>query len=189
MAGAGTSRAATLTFSGYLNDPANAHLVASDLGPALFGDDFEIANNVALYQLVVEVAGDATIESTGFAAGGVDPYFTVFSGTGLDATFLLSNFETAFSTGGDFTLTAPLPAGSYTVATGTFANLSFAENGGFGTLGDGFTGFGSPMFVGSGFYELTVTTADPVAVPEPSSMTLLAMALAGAAALRRRLAP
>jgi hypothetical protein len=44
------------------------------------------------------------------------------------------------------------------------------------------------MAVGTGFYELTVTTPDRTRVPEPSTLLLFATALAGAAALRRRLA-
>jgi hypothetical protein len=188
LAGAANARAAVITFSGFLNDASNVQLTGSDLGPALFGSDADVANNVALYEFVVALDGDATFASTGFAAGGVDPYFTLFAGTSPGATFFLSNYLSAFTTGGDFDFTMPLLAGSYTIAIGAFANLSFAENAGIGTLGDGFTGFGSPMSVGNGFYELTVTTPESTSVPEPSTIMLLASAFVAMTALRRRFA-
>jgi hypothetical protein len=43
----------------------------------------------------------------------------------------------------DSALTASLPAGSYTVAMTSFLNMSFAENYGSGTLGDGFIALGT----------------------------------------------
>ena len=70
-----------------------------DLGAALFGDDFEIANNVALHTFSVAAPGSFNFDSNGYDAGGIDPYFTLF-GTGPTATFLASNYDQAFSTGG-----------------------------------------------------------------------------------------
>jgi hypothetical protein len=173
------------TFSGFLNDPGNVVLVASDLGPALFGDDFEIANNVALHTLLVAVADTYSFESTGFAAGGVDPYFTLFDGTNPAGTFVGSNYATAFSTGGDFTLSFSLNPGTYTLAVGAFANLSFSENLGTGTLGDGFTGLGGPGFLGTSFYEIQVAQATTPPVPAPATVFLLVSGLAAVAAWAR----
>jgi hypothetical protein len=62
-----------------------------DLGAPAFGDDNDIALNVALYALSVTTAGTFGFESFGHAAGGVEPYFTLFAGSGDAATFLESN--------------------------------------------------------------------------------------------------
>jgi hypothetical protein len=153
---AGVAEVQAITLSGYLNNPGNAALTASDLGPPLFGDDFEIANNVALYAISVPTGRTVSFLSKGFAAGGVDPYFTLFQGTGNSATFLGSNYSQAFSTGGDFNLSFPLTPGNYTVAMSAFANMSFAENLGTGTLGDGFIGLGEPDTLGTYYYELEI---------------------------------
>ena len=90
-------------------------------------------------------------------AGGADPYFILFRGRGNAATFLMSNYTRAFSTGGDFVLSSVLGAGDYTVVMGVFANESFAENYGSGTLGDGFTSLGVPDYSRSSFYRLEIT--------------------------------
>jgi hypothetical protein len=175
-------------FSGYLDNPANSALFGSGPGfqvPPSFGDETDIANNVAQYVLTVDVPGLVRFTSQGYAAGGVDPYFTVFSGTGADASFLVSNYDQAFTTGGDFDFTAALDAGDYTVALGAFANMSFAENYGTGTLGDGFIGLGEPAYLGNAYYQLTVVTPTP-AVSEPPSVSLLAISLLGLAASRTR---
>ena len=178
-----------VTFSGYVNDAANAALVHSDLGPALFADDFEIANNVALHTFSVAAPGNYNFDSNGFAAGGIDPYFTLFSGTGATATFLASNFDQAFSIGGDFLINLALAAGDYTIAIGTFANMSLAENNPDSdpSLGDGFTFLGGPGFLGNYYYELSVDTGEPPPpVPEPGSLLLLLTGLAMVGARRRR---
>ena len=182
--------AAAITFSGNLGDAANASLVASDLSAALFSDDLVQANNVALYTLHVPLGGSVNFASTGYAGGGIDPYFTLFSGTDrATATFFSSNYLHALTVGGDFTMAETLIPGDYTVAIGAFENLSFAENGGSRFLADGFIGLGGPGFFGDGSYVLTVTL--PVAggtVPEPDGamLTLTAVWAAVWAGRRRR---
>ncbi|MCK7479858.1 MAG: DVUA0089 family protein [Candidatus Moduliflexus flocculans] len=124
--------------------------------------------DVAIYQLNLPVGGNTTFDSNGFAGGGADPYFTLFSGLGPSATFLYSNYDQAFSTGGDFLYVLPPTAGDYTVAMGVFANMSYAENLGAGALGDGFIGLGSPDLLGSYYYELGVTRPDEPVPRSPS---------------------
>lgn len=168
------SVAGASTLSGNLGDSGNSALVGSDLGAPDFTDANSVANNVALYTFTVAHAGTVDIVSTGFAGGGVDPYFTLFTGSGNSATFLDSNYAQATSTGGDFTWTGSLGVGTYEIALGAFENMSFAENLGSGTLGDGFIFLGDPNSLGSGDYSLTLSTP----VPEPTSAWLLAVGLA-----------
>lgn len=174
----------TLVFSGALDDSGNTALVGSGLGTALFDNPFDISNNVALYTFSVVNPGTVNLLSKGFGLGGADPYFTLFQGTGGTATFLGSNYVQAFSTGGDFNLDFSLSAGDYTVAMGVWANMSFAENLGVGTLADGFIGLGEPMSLGNSQYELDVTRPD-AAVPEPASAWLLSLVMP-ALLVRRR---
>ncbi len=185
LAGATLALAATLagatTFAGNLGDAGNAALVGSDLGAPGFDDENAIANNVALYTFTT-AAGAVSIVSSGFAGGGVDPYFTLFSGGGGTATLLDSNYFQAISTGGDFTWTGTLAAGTYEIALGAFENMSFAENLGTGTLGDGFTGLGDPNSLHDGSYSLDLTTA----VPEPTGAWLMVVGLAALATRVRR---
>jgi hypothetical protein len=169
---------AATTYSGFLDDQANLALVGSDLGAPEFGDDFEIANNVAVYSFSLAAPGNVTFDSNGFAAGGVDPYFTLFAGGDDGATVLASNYDQAFSTGGDFLIALALAAGDYRFALGAFANMSVAENSGFGTYGDGFTFLGGPDFLGNSYYELVVDTG-LTPVPEPSTAWLMTLALLG----------
>ena len=180
LAGAALALAATLagatTFAGNLGDAGNAALVGSDLGAPGFDDENAIANNVALYAFTT-AAGTVSIVSTGFAGGGIDPYFTLFSGSGATATWFDSNYVQATSTGGDFTWTGTLAAGTYEIALGAFENMSFAENWGVGTLADGFISLGDPGSLGDGSYSLALTTP----VPEPSGAWLMAVGLAALA--------
>jgi hypothetical protein len=114
---------------------------------------------------------------------------TIFSGLGAGATFFESNFVNAFSVGGDFTLSLLLAAGDYTLAVGAFANMSFAENLGVGTLADGFTGLGTPASLADGPYEITIDlVTGPQPVPEPPVTALCLAALAAMATVRGRLA-
>lgn len=180
--------AGVITFSDALDNPSNTALVASDFGAAQFGDEWTTANNVALHALQVATGGSVRIASTGHAAGGVDPYFTLFRGdTAATADFVDSNYLQALTTGGDFTLDLLLAAGDYMLAIGVFQNMSFAENLGSGVLADGFIGLGGPAFFGDGRYAITITLPDAGTVPEPSGALLALTAVWAAVWARRRL--
>lgn len=184
---AGSALAGAVTFSGNLGDAANGALVASDLSAAQFTDDLAMANNVALYALHVLVGGSASFTSSGYAPGGVDPYFTIFSGTDrATATWLESNYVHAQNIGGDFTMDVVLAPGDYTVAIGVYSNLSFAENWGSGFLSDGFIGLGDAQYLRDGSYALTVTLPDAGTVPEPGGAVLTLTAACVALWARRR---
>ena len=58
----GIAHADTITCSGFLNDPGNGALFGSDLGSPLFGDDWEVALNVAIYQLNLPAGGNTTFD-------------------------------------------------------------------------------------------------------------------------------
>lgn len=180
---ASSANAATLGFNGYLNDSGNSALTASDLSSPVFSSDSDLANNVAVYSLNIVNAGSVTFESLGFSLGGIDPYFTLFQGSGTSASYLGSNYDNAFNgPGGDFKLSYNLLAGHYMFTLGTFANMSFAENNPItGALADGFTGLGTANGLGAdqhfSYYSLNIETPDVSTVPEPSSLLLYACGL------------
>ena len=186
LAGAALVLASTLagatTYAGNLGDAGNTALVGSDLLAPDFTDANAVADNVALYTFSVTIPGTVNIVSTGFAAGGVDPYFTLFAGSGNSATFVDSNYVQAISTGGDFTWSGALAVGTYEIALGAFENMSFAENLGTGTLGDGFIFLGDPNSLNDGSYSLNVTTP----APEPSETLLMLVGLAALGTRFRR---
>jgi hypothetical protein len=202
---AASAGAAPIVLSGDLDDAGNTALVWSDLGAALFDNDNNIANNVAIYAFSVAAASTVSFESVGYAAFGIEPYFSIFSGDGAGATFLDSNgLSDPFNI--DFSFSKALAAGDYMLAIGSWVNMSFAENNPDAdpTLGDGFTGLGVPSS-GTYYYEVHVTcepesapaadvcTAEPGGVttgttgtvPEPASFLLSALGLGAAVRMFR----
>ena len=135
--------------------------------------------------------GGTNAAGTVIAAGGFDPYLSLFSGFGPGALFLASNDDglcppgTPSPTCADSTLhLVSLAAGDYTLALSTFGNFSFAENLGVGTLGDGFIGFGD--FDGrSALFAVDINTVFATAISEPTTLCLLAMGIAGLMPKRR----
>lgn len=184
MLAAGLAQAAVQTLSGRLDDAANPALIGSFGSPPVFtADPLDSVENVALYGFTLAANQSVRFESQGYAAGGIDPYVSLFSGTGAPATFVRSFAGAAV---GDFDETVMLLAGDYTVAIGLYMNMSFAENYGGGTLGDGFTGLGGSDF-GDGSYRLLLTTSDVVQrLPEPGSLGLLVVAFGAAALVGRK---
>ena len=195
----GTANADTVTLSGHFNDPANTALrntyfdaVSGDpyLGPALFINDYDYATNVAIYGLSVTSDGAVTFSSKGYTGVGADPYVSIFLGSDFGATFPMSIFN--LSGPGDFIYTEPMmSAGNYMIAICVYENMSFAENYGTGTLGDGFTiisgpgSLGNPLSVYYAYYELEVT--GPVqSVPEPGTFWLILTGFAGLIKTRKR---
>lgn len=200
LACSSAARASSFTISGYLDDAANVALVASDgygdlQGPR-FGSAEEIARNVAIYQLTVTTGGAFQFTSSGWAAGGAEPYFTIFAGSGGSSTFLASNY---FDPSIDFSFTQNLAAGTYMLALGVWANESFAENNPDAdpSLGDGFTALGDPGRLGTAYYEVSISSDDgesdepvpgggKVPVPEPSTLALMVCGVAGLLRARQR---
>ncbi|HET9269365.1 MAG TPA: DVUA0089 family protein [Vicinamibacterales bacterium] len=206
---AGPASAAPIVLSGSLDDTGNTALFWSDLGAPRFVDGFDLANNIAVYSFSLAVDSTVTFESFGWGLGGVEPYFSVFDGSGNAATFLDSNgISDPFNI--DFLFSRSMAAGDYMLAIGSWMNMSFAENNPDADpmLGDGFTMLGVPS-AGTYYYDVhvtcepdTPTTAVPCSAaggdvtattttgtaPEPGSLALMALGLGVAAAktLRRR---
>jgi hypothetical protein len=134
----------------------------------------------------VNAAGDV------IAAGGIDSYLSLFNGQGGSATFLASNDDGPCPPASpapsclDAQLSvAALPAGLYTIALTQPGNLSFAENRGAGTLGDGFIGLETDFRGRTGAWAIDVQSSALVVVPEPETITVLLLGLTLIAAGRR----
>jgi hypothetical protein len=195
---AGRSQAGAISLTGSLN-PNDANDVF------VFGFTLSSTSSLNIqgygYGGSSAAPGGTNAIGTIIGSGGFDSYFSLFTGLGAGATFLMSNDDGACPPGNDAeachdsTITiGSLSAGSYTLAVSVFDNFSFAENLGSGTLGDGFIGLGDYFDSASFSIRASNYAVDLVSngniqaapIPEPATWAGMAASLGAALVLRKR---
>jgi hypothetical protein len=153
-------------------------------------DSFTISSAEDVRFVTYSYGGGTSVTGAVVAAGGFEPYLSLFDGSG---NFLASaNFDGITCPAGantyngncyDVSLDAGvLAAGTYQIALTDWQNMSYAENYGSGNLSDGFTGFGQLQpgeDLNYGFdVILPSTSTPPSSVPEPDFTVLAGTAFA-----------
>lgn len=176
---------ATISFIGGLDTDCtsgcNVNIPAPDyaqFGAAIFS--FTLAGPTSAYAITYSYGGGANGHGLAVANGGFEPYLSLFDSSG---TFLASTYSGQTCPPGALTYQGDcldvrldmgvLPAGTYQIAISSYANMSFAENSGAGTLSDGFTGLGNLYFGEDLHFAFDVVTGNSD-VPEPSTWLLTA---------------
>lgn len=155
---------------------------------------FTLADSANVAAVTFSYGGGTNALGQAIAEGGLEPYLSLFDASGA---FIASTYSGVTCPAGantnsgsgqcyDVRLDAgTLAAGTYQIALSAFANQSYAENSGAGTLADGFTDLGN-LFPGEDLHYAfdVVTTASgtgtpPVTAvtPEPPSLLLTGTAL------------
>jgi hypothetical protein len=162
-------------------------------------DSFTVTSASTMTAITYSYGGGTSVTGTVVAAGGLEPYLSLFDGNGI---FLASTFFGTTCPAGANTLSnhhcddvsldgGTLPAGTYYIALSAFANSSYAENSGVGTLWDGFSGLGNLQTDENLNYAFDViltpnsVSPPPPTVPEPNYVLLMGIALAAPFFLRR----
>jgi hypothetical protein len=158
---------------------------------------FTIATPSTVQIITFGYGGGVNGNGSPIEPGGFEPYLSLFDAAG---NFLAStlfgvtcppgaNSNAASGQCFDVLLDAGVLApGDYAITISAFQNMSFAENSGFGSLLDGFTGLG---ILGGGedmhyAFDVVVQDTAPTAVPEPGSFGLAGCAILLALGLRRK---
>jgi hypothetical protein len=168
-----------------------------------YSGNFTQDDNVRLFNFTLLNNATVTIGTSSYAAGGFDPTLTLFDSLGV---FIDQNQDISFNNFDSFMSDTLLP-GSYIVALTQYDNFPVADDTNNKLLSDGFTQAGNGNFTGPEFsdgpgsfinidglqrtsqWDLAIEVVDaannPAAVPEPSTLLLLAIGFAGLCALRR----
>lgn len=195
---ASQSAAATISFTGDLRSDANIVGCGTGCTLDLVADtdetiaqwaarreSFTLAAPATGYAITFSSGGGTNGAGTPIAAGGFQPYLSLFDGAGnfLASTYFSPLVGPAYDTSLDF---GTLGAGTYQIVISAYLNMSMAENSGTGTLADGFTGLGN-LYQGEDLhYAFDVVLEDGGGpVPEPG-MLMLVLGGLGAALVRRR---
>ena len=157
---------------------------------------FTVNSTTTMEAITYGYAGGASLTGPAVAAGGLEPYLSLFDASG---NFLASTFfgttcpPGANSVGGncfDVSLDGgTLTPGTYQIALTAFENMSLVENGVGTSLADGFTGLGNLELSESLNYAFDVILPDNVETqntPEPASLSLVAIACVMLASRKRK---
>jgi hypothetical protein len=194
-----SAKASVIFFSGDLRADANVIDCGTGctLGPGNSDGDyaqyaavtynFTVSTPTDIQAITYSFAGGTSLTGVVVPAGGLEPYLSLFDGSG---NFITSSFGSpcppgANTLGGncfdvELDTGSVVQPGSYTIALSAFENMSLAENLGTGTLADGFTGLGNLATGESLAYGFDVVL--PTDTPEPGT-GLLVLAAIGAAFL------
>src|SRR5262245_29042905 len=92
----GIASAAPIQFTGDLTNSADPRIIGPGIdGAGALFDPFNGVNNVVLYAFTLTAPADVTFIVPGADANRIDPYLSIFTGSGNSASFL-SSFAGAF---------------------------------------------------------------------------------------------
>jgi hypothetical protein len=158
--------------------------------------DFTIAASSSVQAVTFSYGGGTNGSGAAIAAGGFEPYLSLFSSSGA---FLASTYsgitcpsgaKTNPSSGQCFDVlldAGVLAPGTYAIVISACENMSFAENAGTGTLGDGLTGLGNLTFGEDLHYAFDVNIQDTSPVPESNGAALIGVGGLLLVAVRRKI--